>query len=384
MRIGLVAGESSGDLLGAGMIKALRHSVNDLEVEGIAGPNMVEQGCNALFPAEKLSIMGLVDALAQYRELRAIRNQLRDRFIANPPDVFIGIDAPDFNLTLLEQLRREGIPTIQYVSPQVWAWRRYRVKKIARAVDCVLALFPFEAEFYREHKVPVKFVGHPFADQIPLATDKAAARINLGLAEDATIIAMLPGSRISEVKYLAETFLKTASYCYEQQQDIQFVVPFASKIVRDVFIQVGGDLVKQLPITYIDGQAREVMGAADAILMASGTATLEAMLVKRPMVVAYRFSRLNYFILKLWVKIKNFSLPNLLAGETIVPEYVQDAAKPEVMGEKLLHYLNNPDEVKQIMERFSEIHHTLRQDTDKQAADAVLQLVNKKVEQMHA
>jgi len=378
MRIGLVAGESSGDLLGAGMIKALRHSVNDLEAEGIAGPNMVKEGCTALFPAEKLSIIGLVDALAHYRELRAIRNKLRDRFIANPPDAFIGIDAPDFNLTLLEQLRQAGIPTIQYVSPQVWAWRRYRVKKIARAVDCVLALFPFEAEFYREHNVPVKFVGHPFADQIPLATDKVVTRINLGLDEDATIIAMLPGSRVSEVKYLAETFLKTARYCYQQRQDIQFVVPFASQVVRDVFINVGGKLAEELPIIFVDGQAREVMGAADTILMASGTATLEAMLVKRPMVVAYRLSKLNYFILKMWVKVKHFSLPNLLAGETLVPEYVQDAANPEVMGEKLLHYLNSPDDVKKIMDRFTEIHHSLRQDTDKQAAEAVLNVINQR------
>ncbi len=384
MRIGLVAGESSGDLLGAGMIKALRQSVGELDAEGIAGPNMVEAGCTALFPAEKLSIMGLVDALVHYRELRAIRNQLRDRFIANPPDVFVGIDAPDFNLTLLEQLRRAGIPTVQYVSPQVWAWRRYRVKKIVRAVDCVLALFPFEAEFYREHNVPVKFVGHPFADQIPMTTDKVAARIKLGLDENATIIAMLPGSRISEVKYLAETFLETASYCQQQRKDIQFVVPFASQTVRDVFIQVGGELAKQLPITFIDGQAREVMGAADCLLMASGTATLEAMLVKRPMVVAYRFSKINYFILNMWVKIKNFSLPNLLAGETIVPEYVQDAAKPEVMGEKLLNYLNNPGEVKHIMERFTEIHLTLKQDTDKQAAEAVLKVINKKMENDNA
>jgi len=384
MRIGLVAGESSGDLLGAGMLKSLHDSEKDIEAEGIAGPNMVAQGCNALFPAEKLSIIGLVDAFAHYRELRAIRNQLRDRFIANPPDAFVGIDAPDFNLTLLEQLRRAGIPTIQYVSPQVWAWRRYRVKKIARAVDCVLALFPFEAEFYREHNVPVKFVGHPFADQIPLATDKATARINLGLDESSTIIAMLPGSRISEIKYLAETFLETANYCYQQRQDIQFVVPFASEIVRDLFIQLGGERAKQLPITFVDGQAREVMGAADAILMASGTATLEAMLVKRPMVVAYRLSWLNYFILKMWVKVKNYSLPNLLAGETLVPEYVQKAAKPEIMGEKLLHYLTNSGDVKRIMERFTEMHHSLRQDTDKQAAQAVLQVINNKTGNNHA
>ncbi|MCK4743588.1 MAG: lipid-A-disaccharide synthase [Sulfuriflexus sp.] len=378
MRIGLVAGESSGDLLGAGLIKALNNSTSDLQSEGVAGPNMIREGCKALFPSEKLSIIGLVEALANYRELRAIRNQLRDHFIANPPDAFIGIDAPDFNLTLLEQLREKGIPTIQYVSPQVWAWRRYRVRKIARAVDCVLALFPFEAEFYREHDVPVQFVGHPFADQIPLATDKAPARVNLNLPENATIIAMLPGSRVSEVRHLAETFLKTANYCYQQRKDIHFVIPFANQVVRDVFIKFGGDLVKKLPLTFIDGQAREVMGAADVILMASGTATLEAMLVKRPMVVAYRLSWLNYIILKTWVRVKNYSLPNLLAGEALVPEYMQGAAQPDVMGEKLLQYLNDPDEVSRITSRFTDIHHTLRQNTDKQAADAVINLIKSK------
>jgi len=378
MRIGIVAGESSGDLLGAGMIKALSDSVPNLQAEGVAGPNMVKQGCRALFPAEKLSIIGLVDALVHYRELRAIRNQLRDHFIANPPDAFIGIDAPDFNLTLLEQLRSAGIPTIQYVSPQVWAWRRYRVKKIARAVDCVLALFPFEAEFYREHNVPVQFVGHPFADQISLTTDKNSARNKLGLPEGVIIIGILPGSRVSEVMHLAKTFMQTACYCHQQRQDIHFVIPFANQLVRDVFLKFAGELARNLPVSFIDGQAREVMGAADVILMASGTATLEAMLVKRPMVVAYRFSWLNYFILKTWVKIKNFSLPNLLAGETIVPEYVQQAARPDVMGDKLLHYLDNPDEVKSITARFTDIHHTLRQDTDRQAADAVMNIITNK------
>lgn len=378
MRIGVVAGESSGDLLGAGMIKALGHSVTNLRAEGIAGPNMIREGCVALFPAEKLSIMGFIDALMHYRELRTIRNQLRDHFIANPPDAFIGIDAPDFNLTLLEQLRSYGIPTIQYVSPQVWAWRRYRVKKVARAVDCVLALFPFEAEFYREHNVPVKFVGHPFADQIPLATDKNAARVKLGLPENTSIIAILPGSRVSEVRYLAETFLETANYCYQQRQDIHFVLPFANRSSRDMFVKFGGDLAEKLPLTFVDGQAREVMGAADVILMASGTATLEAMLVKRPMVVAYRFSWLNYFILRIFVRIKFFSLPNLLADEELVPEYVQQGACPDVMGETLLYYLNNPDEVKRITNRFTDIHHSLRQDTDKQAAEAVINLIQNK------
>ena len=379
MRIGIIAGESSGDLLGAGLLRALSERSPGLESEGIAGPAMMAQGCNALYPAEKLSIIGLVDALKHYRELRGIRDEIRDRFIANPPDVVIGIDAPDFNLTLLEQLREGGIPTIQYVSPQVWAWRQYRVKKIARAVDCVLALFPFEAEFYREHNVPVQFVGHPFADQIPLVTNKQAMRQKLDLPVDATIIALLPGSRKSEAQYLARTFMETARYLGNKRPTLQFVIPFANETVRKVFAEFGGQVADDLNITFIDGQARDVMGAADAILMASGTATLEAMLIKRPMVVTYRLSWLNYFIIKLWVSVKNYSLPNLLAGKSVVPEYVQDAAKPTVMGDKLLSYLDNPEQTHQLVACFTQIHEQLRQDTDRQAAEAVMKLAGKDV-----
>jgi len=377
MRIGIIAGESSGDLLGAGLLRALSALSPELESEGIAGPAMIEQGCTALFPAEKLSIIGLVDALKHYRELRGIRDQLRDRFIADPPDVVIGIDAPDFNLTLLEQLREAGIPTIQYVSPQVWAWRQYRVRKIARAVDCVLALFPFEADFYHEHNVPVQFVGHPFADQIPLETDKHVMRTRLELPVDATIIALLPGSRKSEARYLARTFLETAQYCHEKCPDLHFVIPFANESVREVFTEFGGQVAENLRVTFVNGQARDVMGAADAILMASGTATLEAMLIKRPMVVTYRLSWLNYFIIKLWVNVKNYSLPNLLAGETLVPEYVQHAAKPAVMGDKLLSYLEDSDEANRVIKRFTQIHEQLRQDTDRQAAETVVRIAGK-------
>jgi len=377
MRIGIIAGESSGDLLGAGLLRALSGLSPGLESEGIAGSAMIEQGCKALYPVEKLSIIGLVDALKHYRELRGIRDELRDRFIKNPPDIVIGIDAPDFNLTLLEQLREAGIPTVQYVSPQVWAWRKYRVRKIARAVDCVLALFPFEVEFYHEHNVPVQFVGHPFADQIPLVTEKQTMREKLNLSDDATIIALLPGSRKSEVRYLARTFLETAQYMEAKRPDLQFVIPFANETVRQVFTEFGGQVADDLPVTFIDGQARDVMGAADAILMASGTATLEAMLIKRPMVVTYRLSWLNYFIIKLWVSVKNYSLPNLLAGETVVPEYVQRAAKPSVMGDKILSYLDDPGETNKVVERFTQIHEQLRQDTDRQAAEAVLRIAGR-------
>lgn len=379
MRIGIVAGESSGDLLGAGLIQAIKAQVPDASFEGIAGPHMIEAGCEALFPSEKLSIFGLVDAFAHYRELRGIRAQLRDHFIAQKPDVIVGIDVPDFNLGLLEQCHAAGIPTVQYVSPQVWAWRRYRIKKIARSVDRVLTLFPFEAAFYEQHQVPVTFVGHPFADKIPLATDKNAARLNLGLPETGPIIALLPGSRISEMKYLARSFLDTARWCYERNSELHFVVPLANPMVREVFESCLQETDTDLPVTVIDGKARETMGAADAILMASGTATLEAMLIKRPMVVAYRMAWLNHLILKAWSHVKHFSLPNLLAGSSLVPECIQKEASPEKMGQYLLDYIEKPEDVQPVIERFTSIHHELRQNTNQRAAEAVLEVVEKGV-----
>lgn len=375
MRIGIVAGESSGDLLGAGLIEAIRAQVPAVEFEGIAGPHMIAAGCRALFPSEKLSIFGLVDALAHYRELRDIRSQLRDHFIAQKPDVIVGIDVPDFNLGLLEQCHAAGIPTVQYVSPQVWAWRRYRVRKIARSVDRVLTLFPFEAAFYEEHRVPVTFVGHPFADKIPLATDRHVARVNLGLREEGPLIALLPGSRISEVKYLARTFLDTARWCHERNSAIHYVVPLANPMVREIFETCLQQTDVDLPVTVIDGQAREAMGAADAVLMASGTATLEAMLIKRPMVVAYRMAWLNHLILRAWSQVKYFSLPNLLAGEGLVPECIQKDANPARMGQYLLDYIEKPDTVQPLVEHFTAIHHVLRQNTDQRAAEAVLEVI---------
>ena len=375
MRIGIVAGESSGDLLGAGLIQAIRKRIPDAEFEGIAGPRMIEAGCRALFPSEKLSIFGLVDAFAHYRELRGIRARLRDHFIAQPPDVIVGIDVPDFNLGLLEPCHAAGIPTVQYVSPQVWAWRRYRLKKIARSVDRVLTLFPFEAAFYEQHRVPVTFVGHPFADRIPLATDRNVARLNLGLPETGPVIAILPGSRISEVRYLARSFLDTARWCHARNPAIHYVVPLASPMVREIFEHCLQQTDADLPITIIDGQAREAMGAADAILMASGTATLEAMLIKRPMVVAYRMAWLNHLILRAWSHVQHFSLPNLLAGEALVPECIQKDASPARMGQYLLDYLEKPEIVQPLVERFTAIHQQLRQNTDQRAAEAVLEVV---------
>jgi len=392
LHVGIVAGESSGDQLGAGLITAIREHVPDAVFEGIGGDRMIALGCKSLYPSDILSIVGLIEVIGRYNELKRIRSSLIQHFIDNPPDIFIGIDVPDFNLGLERKLKEAGIKTIQYVSPQVWAWRRYRVKKIARSVDEVLALFPFEEEFYQHHQVNVKYVGHPLADMLPLEADKHAARARLDLSRDGPLVAILPGSRISEVKHLGEIFVKAAEWCWQQQPDLQFVVPLASPLIREMFVKELETHGQNLPVTLLGGDSgkddrldpgmtmgsysREAMAASDLVMLASGTATLEALLLKRPMVVAYRFSWINYLIAKLLVKVKNCSLPNLLADEELVPEFVQLAATPENLGQAVMVSLRNPGKRAQLVEKFSTIHRNLRQDTNHKAAEAVLALAN--------
>lgn len=288
MRIGIVAGEASGDLLGAGLIRAIKQRLPDAVIEGIAGPAMIAQGCTALFPAEKLAVMGFVEVLGRYRELHGIRTQLIRHFLDNPPDVFIGIDAPDFNLGLERVLKEAGIPTVHYVSPSVWAWRQWRLRKIALSTDLMLTLFPFEAAFYEAYHVPVRFVGHPLAEMIPDVPDLQAARIKLGLPVLGDIVALLPGSRMSEVNALGLTFIHAAQWCAQHRPGVHFLAPLATADTRELFEQLVKTHAPMLSITIIAGRSREVMAAADVVLLASGTATLEALLLKRPMVVAYR------------------------------------------------------------------------------------------------
>ena len=354
MRIGIVAGEASGDLLGAGLIRAIKQRLPDAVIEGIAGPAMVAQGCTALFPAEKLAVMGFVEVLGRYRELHGIRTQLIRYFIDNPPDVFIGIDAPDFNLGLERALKEAGIPTVHYVSPSVWAWRQWRLRKIARSTDLMLTLFPFEAAFYEAHHVPVRFVGHPLAEMIPDVADPHAARVALGLPAHGKIVALLPGSRMSEVNALGVTFIQAAQWCAQQRPDVHFVAPLATPATRELFGQLVKTHAPMLPLTIIAGRSREVMAAADVVLLASGTATLEALLLKRPMVVAYRLARLTYWLAKWLVKVPYVSLPNLLAGKGIVEEYIQDAATPENLGMAVLQLLEQPQSVLALQEIFAE------------------------------
>ncbi len=368
----LVAGESSGDILGAGLMQAIKARHPDVEFIGVGGARMEAEGLKSYFPLERLAVMGLVEVLGRLPELLSRRKRLLRTLLDVRPDVFIGIDAPDFNLDLELKLRRAGIKTVHYVSPSVWAWRQKRVLKIRDGCDLMLTLFPFEAKFYDAHQVAVRFVGHPLADAIPLCADRDAARALLNLTTDAPIVALMPGSRGGEVARLGSLFLDAAERLRGLRPGIRFVMPCASPERRTQLEQMLAG--RDLPLTLIDGRSHEALAACDAVLIASGTATLEALLYKRPMVVAYRVAPLTFSILKRMVKSAYVSLPNLLAQRLLVPELLQEAATPEAMAQ-LLSPLLEHGEVQ--TEGFDEIHRTLRRDASSQAADAVLELVGR-------
>ena len=379
LRVGIVANEMSGDLLGAGLMRALQEFQDDIVFEGVGGPRMLEQGCNSLVPMERLSVMGLVEVLKHLPELLAIRRQLVEHFLADPPDIFIGIDAPDFNLGLETRLKKAGIPTVHYVSPTVWAWRPGRVHKIKDAVNLLLSIFPFETEFLKQHQVPVCYVGHSLADEIPLENSKTEARDRLGLNQESPVIAILPGSRMGEIQGLSESFLGAARWCFEQRPDLCFVTPLVSPAVRQAFEQQIHSLAPDLPILLLDGQARDAITAADTVLTASGTATLETLLLNRPMVVGYRMQQLTYWIIKHLnlVKVPYIAMANLLAGEGMAPEYLQNECTPENLGKALLKFLDSPDRVSDIQQAYHQIHRDMRQNSSHKAAEAVLALISK-------
>lgn len=369
LRIALVAGEASGDILGAGLMRAIKVRHPSVEFIGVGGPLMQAEGMVSYFPMERLSVMGLVEVLGRLKELLARRKELIQTLIGEKPDVFIGIDAPDFTLNIELKLRRAGIKTVHYVSPSVWAWRQKRVLKIREGCDLMLTLLPFEARFYEEKGVPVRFVGHPLADTIPLESDRAAARAELGLI-DGPLVALMPGSRGGEIGRLGGLFFDTAQRLMASRPGIQFVLPCASPQRR---AQIGLLLQgRNLPVKLLDGQSHLALAACDAVLIASGTATLEALLYKRPMVVAYRLAPITFWILKRLVKSPYVSLPNLLAQRLLVPELLQDAATPETLAQTLLPLLDGGDAQ---TAGFDEIHRTLRRDASNQAADAVLGLL---------
>jgi len=376
--IALVAGEASGDTLGAGLIKALKQRFPNARFIGIGGPRMQAEGMQTQVPMERLSVMGLVEVLGRLRELLRVRRELVAFLKAQQPDVFIGIDAPDFTLNVELQLRKAGIPTVHYVSPSVWAWREKRVLGIRESTDLVLTLFPFEEEVYRRHGVGVRCVGHTLADQIPLEPNRQAAREALALPQDKRIVALLPGSRNGELRKLGRLFLDTAAWCLERQPELLFIMPCANPERRQQMDAIVLDSGLQLPLTLFDGQAHEVLAASDAVLIASGTATLEAMLFKRPMVVAYRMAGLTFRILKRLVKVGHVSLPNLLAGREVAPEFLQDAATPPAMGSALLERLLPTPEREATQQVFVELHRLLRRDADQASADAVAELMQAK------
>ncbi|WOD10454.1 lipid-A-disaccharide synthase [Pseudomonas sp. NyZ704] len=376
--IALVAGEASGDTLGAGLIRALKREYPDARFIGIGGPRMLAQGMQSQVPMERLSVMGLVEVLGRLRELLRIRKSLVSYLKAQQPDVFIGIDAPDFTLNVEKQLREADIPTVHYVSPSVWAWREKRVLGIRESTDLMLTLFPFEEAVYKKHGVAVRCVGHTLADQIALEPDREAARAALGLAADSRVVALMPGSRNGELRKLGLLFLQTAAWCLEHQPQLQFVMPCANAERRVQIESILAESGLSLPLTLLDGQAHEALAACDAVLIASGTATLEAMLFKRPMVVAYRMAGLTFKILKRLVKVGHVSLPNLLAGREVVPEFLQDAATPEAMGEALLERLGPTEEAEATQATFMQLHELLRRNADESAAEAVIELMRKK------
>ena len=373
----MVAGEASGDLLGAGLIRELRHRWPEAVFEGIGGPLMAEQGFVIRLPMDEITMMGW-GGLGRLFSILRHRRQLARYFLDHPPDVFIGVDVPDFNLSLEARLHRRGIRTVHYVSPTVWAWRRYRLRRIRRAVDRMLTLFPFEVEFYRAHNVPVTCVGHPLADIIPLRYDPKRYRKRLGLTADGPLLALMPGSRVSEVERHAELFVGCALELRRRHPNLRFVAPFVNTETRRIFEGALLRTGKSLPITLIDRHSREVLAACDAVLLASGTAALEAALFRKPMVVVYRLSWLSYRLIRLFAHVDLYSMPNHLAGRQIVPELIQADATVENIVQAVDRYLNNPHEVRVLGRTLDRIHRSLRRNASQSAARAVSALIGRR------
>ncbi|ASM97009.1 lipid-A-disaccharide synthase [Vibrio vulnificus] len=375
LRIGIVAGELSGDTLGEGFIKAIKAVHPDAEFVGIGGPKMIAQGCQSLFDMEELAVMGLVEVLGRLPRLLRVKAELARYFTENPPDVFVGIDAPDFNLRLELDLKNAGIKTVHYVSPSVWAWRQKRIFKIAKATHLVLAFLPFEKAFYDKFNVPCEFIGHTLADAIPLESDKAPARELLGLEQDKQWLAVLPGSRGSELKMLSQPFIETCKKLKQVFPELGFVVALVNQKRREQFEQAWKEYAPELDFKLVDDTARNVITASDAVMLASGTVALECMLLKRPMVVGYRVNAVTAFLAKRLLKTQYVSLPNILADTELVKEYLQDDCTPDNLFGEVSRLLEGDNH--QMLDKFTEMHHWIRKDADQQAANAVLKLIEK-------
>ncbi|EPI5811397.1 lipid-A-disaccharide synthase [Vibrio vulnificus] len=375
LRIGIVAGELSGDTLGEGFIKAIKAVHPDAEFVGIGGPKMIAQGCQSLFDMEELAVMGLVEVLGRLPRLLRVKAELVRYFTENPPDVFVGIDAPDFNLRLELDLKNTGIKTVHYVSPSVWAWRQKRIFKIAKATHLVLAFLPFEKAFYDKFNVPCEFIGHTLADAIPLESDKAPARELLGLEQDKQWLAVLPGSRGSELKMLSQPFIETCKKLKQVFPELGFVVALVNQKRREQFEQAWKEYAPELDFKLVDDTARNVITASDAVMLASGTVALECMLLKRPMVVGYKVNAFTAFLAKRLLKTQYVSLPNILSDSELVKEYLQEACTPENLFAEISNLLVSDNQT--MLDKFAEMHHWIRKDADQQAANAVLKLIEK-------
>ncbi len=374
----MVAGEASGDLLASRMLSALRPQMPDALMHGIGGPKMAAYGFVSDWPMEKLSVRGLFEVVLHYREIKGIQTALRDRLLKERPAVFVGVDAPDFNLGLEMQLKQAGIPTVHFISPSIWAWRGGRIRKIAKAVSHMLVVFPFEEAIYRNAGIPATYVGYPLAEVIPMAPDISAARLKLGVTPDATVVAILPGSRMSELKYNAAAFVGAAKLLAQRDPSIQFVVPMAGERQRlyfdDLIAQAG---LSDVALRVIDGQSHAAMAAADAVLVASGTATLEVALHKKPMVIAYKMMRASWEVLRHMSYLPWVGLPNILANETIVPELLQHAATPLALADAIWCQLEDAPRREALRQRFTDMHHALLRNTAQESAQVVLDVMRK-------
>jgi len=374
MRLAMVAGEASGDLLAGLLLAGMKGRWPDLTAAGIGGPQMVARGFDAWWPSDALAVRGYVEVLRHYRRIAGIRRQLTTRLLGEPPAAFIGVDAPDFNLDLEARLRAAGIKTIHFICPSIWAWRGERVKKIARSVEHVLCLFPFEPALLAQHGIAATYVGHPLADAIPLEAPRAAARGALGLADADVVVALLPGSRRSEIQYIAPLFLQAAERLHQQRPELRFLVPVAPGL-RGLLEPMLSPHAPTTPIVLLDGRSHQALAACDVTLIASGTATLEAALFKRPMVIGYRMNALSWQIMRRMQYQPWVGLPNILCRDFVVPERIQDDAEPATLAADVLAWLDAPARMAALERRFTELHHLLRRDTARTASDAIAQVL---------
>ncbi len=375
----MVAGEVSGDMLAARLMAGLKPHLPHARFSGIGGPRMLEQGMASDVPLETLTVRGLFEIIPRYREIKGIQNALRDRLLKERPAAFIGADYPGFNLGLEEQLRADGIPTVHFVSPQIWAWRGGRIKKIKRAVSHMLVIFPFEEAIYRAAGVPVTYIGHPLAEMIPLAPDVAAARALLGIAPDARVVTIMPGSRMGELKYLAAPFVAAAKLLAQRDPNLVFVTPMAGERQRAFYTQLVEKAgLADVPVRLLDGQSHEAIAAADAVLVASGTATLEVALFKKPMTIAYKVMEASWQIMRHMGYQPWIGLPNILAREFVVPEYLQHAATPAALADSVWRQLDDPAGCEALARRFTDMHHSLLRNSAEASADAVLRVIGKR------